>query len=141
MSETTPTSEEPNDSSRPVHADAEQQVEEIADRYLDQLQLGESPDRDALVAAYPELAELLEKQLAFVEKLYRAARKHKTNDSQDTPVDAPAAPALNAQTVCLPPANLSAGDGDAITLLLRRLLFRNEARIHHAVHGTRTPCV
>jgi tetratricopeptide (TPR) repeat protein len=125
MSQTTPTSEEPNDS-RPVSADAERRVEEIADRYLDQLQLGQSPDRDALVAEYPELAELLERRLAFVEQVYRVARKHRTNDSQDTPVEPPVEPDRSAETVCLAPANhlAAVGVADAPPERIGRYLVR-----------------
>ncbi len=114
MNETTPDPEALNDSSGTVPLDAERRVEEIADRYLDQLQLGESPDRHALVAKYPELADLLEKQLTFVEKLYYAARKHKAEDSRHTPVEELAGPAPNMETICRPPAKLSIGDGEAV---------------------------
>ena len=51
--------------------DPERQVEEIAERFLDQLLAGEEPDRRATVAAYPEVEEPLRRRLALVEMLYR----------------------------------------------------------------------
>jgi serine/threonine protein kinase len=85
MSEILPP-ELPDNSARLLPDDAERRVEEIADCFLDQLQAGEAADRRAVVASHPELAGLLEKRLAFVENLHRAARKQKANDSKDTPV-------------------------------------------------------
>ncbi len=108
MNEIRPTSESGNDCSPVVSADAEQQVQEIADRYLDQLQDGDSPDRGALVAAYPNLADALEKRLALVEQLHRAAQKHRSADPSDTPI----ALKPSGEMLSLPPTNRS-GDGGA----------------------------
>ncbi len=52
--------------------DAEQRVEEIADAYLDQLQHGDSSNRAALLAAHPDIAAPLAKQLDFVDLMHRA---------------------------------------------------------------------
>src|SRR5262245_7440282 len=54
--------------------DAEQRVEALVERFLEQLQAGEAPDRPALVAAHPELAPGLERRLALVETMFRVAR-------------------------------------------------------------------
>ena len=110
MNEIPPTSEQSDDFAPAVSPDAEQRVQKIADRYLDQLQCGESPDRDALLAAYPELAEPLEKRLSLVEQLHRAARRDRCNHSQDTP---DGAPAPNAETLSLPSATRAEGGGSA----------------------------
>ncbi len=56
----------------PSESKAELLVQEIGEEYLDRLQRGETPDPRALVAAHPEVAELLEQQLNLVEILYRA---------------------------------------------------------------------
>jgi hypothetical protein len=50
------------------------QVEVLADEYLERLLAGETPDRSAFLAAYPELADLLEPRLALVELMHRMAR-------------------------------------------------------------------
>ncbi|MCZ6690949.1 MAG: tetratricopeptide repeat protein [Planctomycetota bacterium] len=50
----------------------EEQIGAIADDFLDRLQAGESPDRDALAASSPENAEKLERRLKIVEALHRA---------------------------------------------------------------------
>jgi Ser/Thr protein kinase RdoA (MazF antagonist) len=58
---------------RPDPRTAEQRAAELADDYLDQLQAGQSPDRKALLAAHPEVADLLEQQLRLVEVMHEAA--------------------------------------------------------------------
>lgn len=50
----------------------ERRVEEVAERYLDDLLAGESPDREGIVAAHPEIGDVLRRRLALVEMLYRA---------------------------------------------------------------------
>ncbi len=69
-----PTRRDPGPGGQPPIADAEQTAEELAEHYLDRLQVGETPDRIALLTAHPEIAEALERQLAFVEKMHHAAR-------------------------------------------------------------------
>ena len=56
----------------PSESKAELLVQEIGEEFLDRLHLGETPDTRALVAAHPEVAELLEQHLNLVETLYRA---------------------------------------------------------------------
>jgi WD40 repeat protein/tRNA A-37 threonylcarbamoyl transferase component Bud32 len=77
-------------------ADTEQQVDEIAESFLDQLQAGKASDRKAVQAAYPEIADLLEPRLAFVENLHRAARNNKASESRDSAVDTLSVPGLSA---------------------------------------------
>src|SRR5262245_11359706 len=55
-------------------ANAEQQVEALVERFLEQLQADQKPDRAALLAAHPELAPELERRLALVEMMYRVAK-------------------------------------------------------------------
>jgi WD40 repeat protein len=112
MSEVSP--ELPDNSARPHPDDAERRVEEIADWFLDQLQAGEAPDRRAVAASHPELAGPLEKRLAFVENLHRAARKQKANDSKDTPI-------LAGRTVDTLPNPLA---GDTVSDLLPERIDR-----------------
>ncbi len=120
MSETFPP-EQPGNSSRPIPEDAEERVEEIADRFLDQLQAGEAVDRSAVVAAHPELAGLLEKRLAFLENLHRAARKHRAGDSGDALSDTPIAPQTSADTLSFPPPASTSPDTAASSQLPERI--------------------
>jgi hypothetical protein len=102
MSEARTHGEEQEDRAHPLAEDAEQQVEEIAERFLDLLQAGETPDRQAVVAAHPELAGLLDRRLLFVENLHRAAKQHKPADSWHASADTPIAPAPGAATLSSP---------------------------------------
>src|SRR5437016_545801 len=54
--------------------DAERQVESLVERYVEQLQAGQPPDRAALVADHPDLAPLLDRRLALVEKMHATAQ-------------------------------------------------------------------
>jgi tetratricopeptide (TPR) repeat protein len=56
-------------------ADLEGQLEALVERYIDQLHAGLSPDRRALLAAHPELADVLERRLALVEMIHGVARE------------------------------------------------------------------
>jgi serine/threonine protein kinase/WD40 repeat protein len=79
--------------------DADQRVEKIADAYLDQLQRGESPDRAALLAAHPDIAEPLAEQLDFVDLMHRAQQAVASTDTSsaaDSLVLPEPAPALVA---------------------------------------------
>ena len=51
--------------------DLERRVEEIGERFLQKLHKGETPDPKAVIAAHPDIADLLEQHLAFVEMMYR----------------------------------------------------------------------
>ena len=53
-------------------SEAEFLVDAIGEQYLDRLQAGESPDREAFVSAVTEIADLLDEHLALVEVLYEA---------------------------------------------------------------------
>jgi hypothetical protein len=90
-----------SDTTAQAHADGppdvERRVEEIADEYLDRLQAGEAPDRGAVVAAHPDLADLLEGRLALVELMHRVGRGA---DAAETPLPAlPARSPLPFRTV------------------------------------------
>jgi WD40 repeat protein/tetratricopeptide (TPR) repeat protein len=61
------------DSENPT-LDLERRVEELAEEYLDRLQAGQPPDRQALLDAHPHLAAVLERRLALVEVMFLAAR-------------------------------------------------------------------
>ncbi len=54
-------------------ADSAAEVVSILERYLAELQAGNAPDRDALLAAHPALAPQLEACLAGIEFVHRAA--------------------------------------------------------------------
>src|SRR5262249_19197467 len=58
----------------PQPAEANHLVEELTERYLDQLHAGPAPDRQALLAAHPDLAARLTRELDLIETLYGAAR-------------------------------------------------------------------
>jgi len=53
----------------------QRQVESLAERYLDQLQRGLTPDRKALAAGNPEIAELLARRLELVDQMHSLAGK------------------------------------------------------------------
>ena len=53
-------------------SDEDGRVEEIAEQYLDRLLSGGTPDRRALIAANPDIAELLDRRLALVELMMKA---------------------------------------------------------------------
>ncbi len=55
--------------------DPRELIESIAERYLDQLQSGKTPDRAALLEKNPEIAEALELRLTALERIHRVARK------------------------------------------------------------------
>jgi hypothetical protein len=63
-------------------SDAERRVEEIAEEYLDRLQAGETPDRGAVLADYPDLGDLLDRRLKVVELMHGVGRGDDT--SHDT---------------------------------------------------------
>jgi WD40 repeat protein len=63
----------------PVPAsDPDQRVDELAEDYLDRLHAGKSPDRRALLAAHPDVAELLDRQLTLMEAAHDAARSQRS---------------------------------------------------------------
>jgi WD40 repeat protein len=70
---TEPSPRQPDGLPHPAADDVEQRVEELADEYLEQLQAGTAPDRRALLAAHPDVAEQLDRRLALVEALHRLA--------------------------------------------------------------------
>jgi tetratricopeptide (TPR) repeat protein len=59
-------------------ADPEQKLEEIADKYLSALQAGGAVNRATILASHPELGSSLDRRLALVEKVFRAARRADT---------------------------------------------------------------
>lgn len=50
----------------------EESISEIAEKYLERLFAGESPDREAIAAAHPDLAERLRRRLLLMECMWRA---------------------------------------------------------------------
>ncbi|MBI3467785.1 MAG: protein kinase, partial [Planctomycetes bacterium] len=85
---------EPTPSSDGILEEVERQVESIAERYLDQLQAGQKPDRRALLAAHPEIAKELERRLVLVEIMYGVAQpaEQPSNVSGAAGPDAPSQP-------------------------------------------------
>jgi WD40 repeat protein len=96
-----------------------QQVDELADRFLERLQAGDEPDRDELILMHPDLAEELEQALDFIEMLHdvgadaKVARQSTseataaTTGQTPTGIESPAA----AATVPIPPPGPGPGDG------------------------------
>jgi WD40 repeat protein len=52
----------------------QQQVRDLADRFLERLQAGDEPDRDELILMHPDIAEELEAALGVVEGLHQLGR-------------------------------------------------------------------
>jgi tetratricopeptide (TPR) repeat protein/tRNA A-37 threonylcarbamoyl transferase component Bud32 len=69
--------------------DAECQVEALVEEFLEQLQAGQTPSRLALTAAHPELAPLLDRRLALVEMMFRAAQAAKPGSHTGPPQTRP----------------------------------------------------
>ena len=51
---------------------AERRVERVMELFLEQLEAGDYPDREAFLAKYPDIARLLEGQLEMLECLHQA---------------------------------------------------------------------
>lgn len=66
--------EQGNPPSPQVQAERQHQVEALADEYLERLLAGETPGRQELLAAHPELADLLGPRLELVELMHHVAR-------------------------------------------------------------------
>jgi hypothetical protein len=58
----------------------EDRIEKIAEEYLDSLQRGESPDRQAICARHPDIAEPLGRRLRLVEIIYEMRWKGRDQD-------------------------------------------------------------
>ena len=65
----TPGSEEGSASS---HAVGSGRLDEIAEEYVDRLLAGEGPDREAIVASHPEIAQALGRRLALIDLIFQA---------------------------------------------------------------------
>ncbi len=46
----------------------------LAEEFLERLHAGESPDREAILAAHPDLAEPLRRRLSLVELIWRSRK-------------------------------------------------------------------
>ncbi len=55
-------------------AERQRQVESVADAFLERLLAGETPDRQELLAAHADLADLLGPRLELVELMHHVAR-------------------------------------------------------------------
>ncbi len=67
-----------SESPRPPNDALEAEVVEIAERFLDGLESAERPDREALVAARPDLAPWLEERLVAIELVHDFASESRT---------------------------------------------------------------
>ena len=50
--------------------EAEGKIDKIAEDFLDELHRGRAPDRDAILAAHPEIADPLARRLRFVQMVF-----------------------------------------------------------------------
>lgn len=64
--------------SETLDPELEQFLASVAERYLDQLLAGESPDRQAILDRHPEIAEVLDRRLQLVERMHRLAGERTT---------------------------------------------------------------
>jgi WD40 repeat protein/tRNA A-37 threonylcarbamoyl transferase component Bud32 len=83
-------------------AERQRRVEALADDYLEGLIGDRTPDRHALLAAHPDLAELLEPRLALVELIHRVARARHPAAGETVRLTTPAAPAERVLRVKCP---------------------------------------
>ncbi|MCZ6690767.1 MAG: serine/threonine-protein kinase [Planctomycetota bacterium] len=60
----------------------EDRIEEIAERYLEDLHDGVYPDREAIIAAFPQMGESLRRRLRFVEMLFGAGEYEKHSSAR-----------------------------------------------------------
>jgi tRNA A-37 threonylcarbamoyl transferase component Bud32 len=94
--------EPPNHPDSGLLVERQRQVEALADDYLEQLLAGETPARQAFLAAHADLAELLEPRLALVELMHRVARAERPADGRTASLPTPDAPAERALRVKCP---------------------------------------
>ncbi|MCZ6691956.1 MAG: serine/threonine-protein kinase [Planctomycetota bacterium] len=93
--------EPPREDSRPARSapDTERLIESIAEEYLDQLQSGETPNREALISSHQDLAVILDRRLSLVEMMFHSRppdkREETPSDLGTSPATAP--PDLNEQ--------------------------------------------
>jgi WD40 repeat protein/tRNA A-37 threonylcarbamoyl transferase component Bud32 len=95
----------PEQTNRPnseLLVERQRQVEALADEYLEHLLAGETPGRQAFLAAHADLADLLEPRLALVELMHRVARAERTADGKTASLAPAAAPAERVQRVKYP---------------------------------------
>jgi hypothetical protein len=69
--------------------DRQRRVEALAEEYLEGLLAGQTPDRQAFLAAHADLADLLEPRLALVELMHRVARGQRPAGSPTTSLAPP----------------------------------------------------
>lgn len=96
----------PEESHEPptLSSEAERRLEEIVQQFLDDWIAGKGPDRQAIVAAYPDLMPLLERRLRFVELVAWAARGEAAPAASSTPDEARTEPNPPAGDGGSPPA-------------------------------------
>src|SRR5258708_6574357 len=94
--------EEVNSSAPEPLAERQRRVEELADESLEHLLAGETPDRQAFLAAHPEFAELLGPRLELVELMHRVARAERPVAGETASLAPPQAPAERVLRVKCP---------------------------------------
>ncbi|MBI3467783.1 MAG: protein kinase [Planctomycetes bacterium] len=62
--------------------EASRQLDELAEQFLDLLQAGQRPDRQAWLASHPEIAAQLDQRLALIERLFQASRPLKPSAAE-----------------------------------------------------------
>jgi WD40 repeat protein len=77
MNEPSPSIQEKNQRGGTGQPHDEELVEQLAEKYLDQLLAGQAPDRGRLLAAHADIAAALEPRLSLVELMHRMAQAQK----------------------------------------------------------------
>ena len=78
----------------------EARIEQLVEQFLEQLQAGQTVDRQTIVEANPDLAPFLERRLRFVEQVVRAARgSSSAANKEQARVPAPEQPSGNEATI------------------------------------------
>jgi tRNA A-37 threonylcarbamoyl transferase component Bud32 len=101
MSEPQPP-EQGSQSASDLQAERQHRVETLADEYLERLLASEAPDRRAVLAAHPELADLLGPRLGLVELMHRVARAQRPAAEGPATPGPPGPPAERALRVKCP---------------------------------------
>jgi tetratricopeptide (TPR) repeat protein len=129
----------------PQTPDTAARVEELAEQFLDQLLAGEAPDRRAWASAHPDIADLLERRLAMLELVHRAAGGRASDSASGTASSLEPSSRQYASTHQDPenpdpPTNLTPRPESSGAMKGAEGFSREAATLIHTVHVTCPAC-